>query len=279
VRVALHSIAKSIAVTSDRVAVATASGPIAMFTLAGAPLAPIAGHAGGTETVAFDPSGALLASGGQDRQIRVWRRGHASTAGAGDAGETFVAAAALEGPKGDTHYVTFADGWLVAAGNDGAVQAWRVTGTGNAIDAASHRVIATHVGAITALATAPGWIASGGRDLAVTRWQTGDAASPAAITQLAAAANALAIAGDGAVHAVTRTGEEIRWDAGPAKPFVEVDRGVADITRIDDAHFAEALTDGAIVIAGQKIGTLDDLQRAVARATTVDLAKLGRTAK
>ena len=69
-------------------------------------------NTGGTEAIAFDPGGGLLAAGGQDRVVRVYRLE-----------DGFGQIAALPGPTGDTHFVAFSPSGdrVVAAGNDGAV--------------------------------------------------------------------------------------------------------------------------------------------------------------
>jgi WD40 repeat protein/predicted Ser/Thr protein kinase len=267
VRQPIKGIVKAIAVGGDRVAVATSSGPIAMFTSAGAPLAPLAGHPGGSDTLAFDPGGALIASGGQDRVIRVWRRD----------GDGYVAAGTLDGPHGDTHYIAFSPGGelLVAAGNDGAVLAWNVRA--GAVDATSRHVLARHVGAVTALAFEPRgrWIASAGRDAVVIRARL-DASTPAESATLPASAIALAVDDDGGVHAVIRTGAAVRWSIGAA-PVVEIDHGVRDGVRLPDSRrWAIAFDDGPIVLDALAAPPIEELPGALARATSYVLPRSGR---
>ena len=69
----LRGIIKDIAVSNAHVVIATSAGPIAVFTVAGAPRPVLAGHPNGSDSVAIDPTGAFVVSGGQDRSIRVWR--------------------------------------------------------------------------------------------------------------------------------------------------------------------------------------------------------------
>ncbi len=123
------------------VAAATVAGPIALFRGDGAPAAVLPGHAGGSDAVALSPDGALLASGGQDRVVRVWR-----TAAPGEP------PAELGPIDDDTRHVVFArrGALLVAAGDDGAVRAWPVRG--GAVDASAVRVLASHRGGVTVLA-------------------------------------------------------------------------------------------------------------------------------
>ncbi|MGE5185750.1 MAG: WD40 repeat domain-containing protein, partial [Acidobacteriota bacterium] len=255
-----RAVVKAIAASGDRVAVALSTGPIALYTLDGEPRGEVAGDPGGTEAVAFSSEGTLLASGGQDRAVHVWRA----------AGDRWQPAAALDGPHGDTAYVAFAPGGdlLVSAGNDGAVLAWRVAG--GSVDAGSRRVIAQHTGAVSALALARGWIASAGRDAMVVRVPTGAARLPE-VTRLAAAATRLAIDDDGTVHAITRTGAAVCWPRGGAAT-VDIDHGLRDAARLPDrASWLEALDDGTLVISSLSSRSFSELRGALARATTFRL--------
>jgi WD40 repeat protein len=201
---------KGIAVSKDRVAVATSEGPIALFTLTGEPLAPLPGNTGGTECVAFDRTGDLLASGGQDRVVRVWHKDGTHDEHAG--------------PTGDTHYVAYAGDRLISAGNDGVV-----FGDGKAI--------AHHTGAIGALALANGHVASAGRDDQVI--------VDLVTTKLPSAATSLALTDDGTAYAVTRDGALVRIAKGTA--VVEIEQGVSSVLRAGD-HIVRANDDGTLVV-------------------------------
>ncbi|HVV88008.1 MAG TPA: WD40 repeat domain-containing serine/threonine-protein kinase, partial [Kofleriaceae bacterium] len=138
----LHAPVNALAARGDGnlVAAATAAGPIALFDGAGVAGPILAGHPGGTDAVAFSPDGALLASGGEDRVVRVWNVA------------TPLRAAVELGPiDDDTRHVLFTpDGaTLLAAGDDGKIRAWAVRG--GAVDPGSGRVLAEHHGAVMAL--------------------------------------------------------------------------------------------------------------------------------
>jgi WD40 repeat protein len=185
-----------------------------MFTLAGAPLPALPGNEGGTECVAFDAGGDLLASGGQDRVVRVWRRDGT--------------AVALPGPTGDTHFVAFDGGRLISAGNDGAVFAW------TRLDPASRTELAHHTGAVTALAVTASHVASAGRDAIVIVDGTR--------AKLDAAATSLVLDDDGHVLAATRAGALVRGSD------VEIEQGVTAVLR-SGARWLRADADGTLVVS------------------------------
>src|SRR6185436_19998014 len=91
------------------VAAATTAGPVALFAGDGTPIATLPGHREGSDAVAFSPDGRLLASGGQDRVLRVW-----------DPSAPGKPSVELGVMDGDTRHVAFArEGRpLVSAGDD-----------------------------------------------------------------------------------------------------------------------------------------------------------------
>jgi WD40 repeat protein len=259
----LTGILKGIAATRDRIAVATSAGPISLESPKST-RGSLPGHEGGSDVVAFTPDGMLLASGGQDRAIRVWHR----EKGASVATDKLVAAGALDGPRGDTHFITFTPKGdrLIAAGNDGAVFQWNVRD--GAVDASSRKVLAQHTGAITALAVTDGYVVSAGRDLEVVRIPTTGAPDKAT---LAAAAITLVVEDSGTIDAVTRTGAVVRWPVAGA-PSTEIDHGVVAGERVPGTpQWVLAFDDGALVIASLRDAPLADLRTEIAKLTTFRL--------
>jgi WD40 repeat protein/predicted Ser/Thr protein kinase len=245
----------SIATSHGRVAVASNAGTILLFSGSGAPLGELAGHAGGTDALAFDPSGDWLVSGGQDRQLRLWRR----------AGDSYTAAAVAGGLHGDTHFVAFtSDGaQVIAAGNDGAVIAWSAPALANM------HVIAQHTGAVSALTIDARYVVSAGRDDRVIRVPLAGGAS--VTTTLASPAVALAIGPTGDVHAVTRDAA-VERASGP-RGAVEIDHGVATGLALSAERWVLAHDDGSLVIAPLAEHRLADLPAAIAGATHYKLAE------
>lgn len=233
-----------------------------MFAHDGTPLASLAGHAGGTDALAFAPSGDVLVSGGQDRSIRVWQRD----------GEDYVLRVALEaGLRGDTHFVQFAPGGglVVVGGNDGAVIAWKVAN--GTVDAASHKLVTRHTGAITAMSIDPAgrWLVTAGRDTTLVRTRIdGATVGEQTTTKLGSAAAELSIDEDGSVHAITRGGTVERWSHGGTA--IEIDHGARTGVHIPGPgdRYAIAFEDGAILVDAHDDRTFADLVRRLAEITS-----------
>ena len=64
-----------VALSADRLATAGADGVIRLFTLQGEQVAEQAAHTGRARSVAISPDAALVASGGQDNRVVLWRPG------------------------------------------------------------------------------------------------------------------------------------------------------------------------------------------------------------
>ena len=255
VAVNVHGVVTAIATSADRVAVASNTGPLRLFTRAGVPAGELPGHTGGSDAVAFDPTGTLLASGGQDRALRLWRRD----------GESFASAASAGGLRGDTHFVAFTpDGHRVlAAGNDGAVVGWPVRDA--RLGAA--QVLAQHTGAITAFAVDAHQVVSAGRDNKVMRVPLAGGATTAVV--LASSATALALDDGGDVHAVTRGSAVERAHAD--RSVVEIDHGVTAGVALSADRWVLARADGTLLVSSLVTRPRGELQTVIARATRFTL--------
>ncbi|HEY4056578.1 MAG TPA: serine/threonine-protein kinase [Kofleriaceae bacterium] len=248
VTVKLDGSVESLAASTERVAVASSKGPISLFTLSGERREVLPGHAGGTLALAFDPTGTLLASGGQDRDVRLWRR----------TADRYVADVTLGGFTADTHFVAFSpDGTqLVAAGNDGMVVRYVVRSL--AVEPA-RTVLAKHVGAITALAVDDRAVTSAGRDSTVIR--TSSNGTNTSVT-LHSAATQLAST-DSATYAITRAGALERWTG--TRATVEIDHGAHAALR-SNGRWIYAV-DNAIVLADPSARPFAELRSALSAAT------------
>jgi WD40 repeat protein/predicted Ser/Thr protein kinase len=252
------AIVKSIATGHGVVAVATSLGPIAMFGADGTPRPALAGHPNGSDAVAIDPTGTIVASGGQDRVIRVWRVSDGSQL------------AALDGPKGDTHFVIVDDERIVVGSNGGTVLAW--PHHGEQVDPKGRVLVAQHTGAVTALAMSSAAIVSAGRDATLARALLAPGRIEAGqTTRIPNPALAVVADDHGTVRAVTRSEAAVRWMVG-ANPVIEIDHGVHDgVGR--GGRWIEAFDDGTFIVADTQARTFDELHAAINAATSYKLPR------
>lgn len=289
----------------DLVAAATGDGAVVLFSATGERLGTLAGNEEGAEAIALSPDGAVLASGGQDRVLRLWRVDDAARArwltGAPQAARPRAVPPDLElpGPTGDTRLVAFSPrgDLLVSTGDDGAVLAWRRDRPGalgardaTGVVASSRATLTRHTGAVSALAfDADGaHLATAGRDhrlrvLALPTARTAPSAPNATAdaareATLPAAPTLLVFERGGALRAITRTGGllRLRWPTLGAQPEVErvVDHGVVGGAALPPDRLALALEDGALVVSELAPHTFRELMSAVAHATWFRLPDL-----
>jgi WD40 repeat protein len=147
-----------------------------------APSEQMYGAEGPVRALAFNPAGTLLAAGGDDDTIRLWRANGPS------AGQL---AATIGGPTAPVRSVTFSpDGTLLAGGGDDAsVRLWHLTGNtatgGVGVFAAGAYAGPTDSVADLAFAPDGATIASADADASIAVWQVATATSGAAIGTVA----------------------------------------------------------------------------------------------
>ncbi len=189
---------RSIAVADGLVLACSESGPVAVYDLDGdRKLRSFRPHPGVATCLALSPDGALAASGGSDRCLRIWNtesgecertlQGHvAFVSGLAwhPTGPWIVTASAdstarvwnleqgrsvhvLEGHHGPLRGVALAGGGelVLTAGQDGVVGVWELAG-GSRL-----RTLRGHRGAVTAVAEHAGTVASAGEDGTVRLWR------------------------------------------------------------------------------------------------------------
>jgi peptide/nickel transport system permease protein len=165
-------------------------------------LATLTGHERGVNALAFAPGGALLASAGDDRTVRLWE--------AGDGG--WREAAVLRGHERLVASLAFSpDGALLASGSrDRTIVLWDVAARKEAARLERHYLD------VLALAFSPGgeFLASGSLDRTVVVWNVAARRSERELSEHAAAVHALAWSPDGSLLAAGLSANAVQvWDA------------------------------------------------------------------
>ncbi len=245
---------------NGKVAIGTSSGAVMLFSAAGEPLGEAMGHLEGTDVVTWHPGGALLASGGQDRTVRLWRV---------DGQPALAPMGALDGMTGDIHFIEFSPSGdqLFAGDDDGAVMSWRLDGVRPL--PGTRTKLAQHGGAISAMAVARDGrvLATSSLDKAMTLVDLTSAR--ATTTPFGDVASALAFDAKDGLYAVTRAGALARaTDRGSA---VLIDHGATAGAAVPPSKLAVALGDGAILIAPLVPRTFAALVATLGTATTYRL--------
>lgn len=247
------------------IAVASSSGALALFTPSGVLLSEVPAHVEGADAVAWHPSGRLLASGGQDRKVRLWRVEDEVAP---------VQVAALEGLTGDTHFLAFSPSGdrLFAADDDGLVASWRLHH--GSVDPRSLVILARHGGAISAMALSRDghYLATSALDKSFTRVDlTTDVAT---VLPFGDVATTLTFDQSNNLYAVTRTGAVGRATAAGAALLL--DHGATAGAAIPPGQLAIALDDGAVLISPLQARSFAELRSALEAATTYQLTEAGK---
>jgi WD40 repeat protein len=144
-----------------------------LITDANSPLStPLTGHTEAVRAAAFSPDGRTLASGSDDRSVRLWN--------VGDPANPAPLGVPLTGHTSAVNSVAFSPdgGTLASGGYDGMIRLWNVGDPAN--PAPLGVPLAGHANAISSVAFSPdgGTLASGGYDGTMRLWNVSDPAKP-----------------------------------------------------------------------------------------------------
>jgi len=193
----IHAVA--FAGSPDRILAASHDWKLTLFD-ARTPILPVHvfdGHESAVQAVAFSAARGLIASGGADRTVRIWKA------------ETFEPASVYRGHQDFVTALAFtADGRTLASGDlSGTVRVWSMT------TRRAQRAIRAHKGGIAALAySADGnWLATAGRDGLVKLWDMARPRPPRVFAGHSGEVRALSFAPDGATLASAGADGTVRF--------------------------------------------------------------------
>jgi serine/threonine protein kinase len=193
----IHAVA--FAGSPDRILAASHDWKLTLFD-ARTPILPVHvfdGHENAVQAVAFSAARGLIASGGADRTVRLWKA------------ETFEPAHVYRGhPDFVTALAFTADGRTLASGDlSGTVRVWSMT------TRRAQRAVRAHKGGIAALAySADGnWLATAGRDGLIKLWDMARPRPPRVFAGHSGEVRALSFAPDGATLASAGADGTVRF--------------------------------------------------------------------
>jgi WD40 repeat protein len=154
------------------------------------------GHDNIVESVTFASDGQTLASGSEDKTVRLWRVAD-GTLRRTLTGHTDCVNSVAFAPDGQT---------LASGGNDGTVRLWRVS------DGALLRTLTGHDDTVTSVAFAPDGqtLASGSEDKTLRLWRVADGTLRRTLTGHTDCVNSVAFAPDGQTLASAASDETVR---------------------------------------------------------------------
>jgi len=161
--------------------------------------------------IAFSPDGLLLASGGMDKNIKLWRVSNSTEV------------RTISGHNERVNSVSFSpDGLLLASGSsDNTIRIWRV------LDATSVKIITGHSAWVNSVAFSPvasprdGYLlASGSSDKTVRLWRVSDGIELATLTGHTGRVNSVAFSPDGKLLATGSSDNAIKlWNVADGSEF------------------------------------------------------------
>ncbi|MEV7738866.1 NB-ARC domain-containing protein [Streptomyces sp. NPDC088921] len=216
----------------------------------------LTGHTGLVSAVAISPDGTWLATGGDDRTVRIW-----------DAATGQITATLTGHGSGVNAVAISPDGtWLATGGDDRTVRIW---------DAATVQITATlngHAGRVNAVAISPDgtWLATGDNYGVVRIWDAATGQSTATLTCRDGRVYAVAISPDGTWLATRADGTVRIWDAATGQ-------STATLTGHAGPVYAVAISsDGTWLATSSRDRTVRIWDAATRRTTTTLTSQTGR---